>query len=204
MNSPQTVPISHGTTLFYPATVRPATSKGKVPCLSTATHALPKLLVIRLVAPATLQASYYETTVHTTVPRATLRTTRCRPTSTPDTSHLVPGDFWPKPASVGVQLDTRVPRASKASSRTLILPSDTSLCTGQAYSSRMGTRARRVAPMLDFIFEGTHTVHFRLINMSQSPSHYVMYTRTLGSSFVSKEQVLGLGYVRQIQRLLRL
>lgn len=41
-------------------------------------------------------------------------------------------------------------------------------------------------PMLDFIFAVTHASHWHSINMHQHPGHYPLYTRMLGSDFVSR------------------
>jgi len=56
-----------------------------------------------------------------------------------------------------------------------------------------GYESEKGAPMLDFIFAVTHPAHFHSINMSQHPSHYAMYARTLGSSFVTRVQEFGPG-----------
>jgi translocator assembly and maintenance protein 41 len=47
--------------------------------------------------------------------------------------------------------------------------------------------------MLDFMFAVTHPAHFHSINLTQHPSHYAMYARTFGSSFVTKVQEIGPG-----------
>lgn len=43
-------------------------------------------------------------------------------------------------------------------------------------------------PMLDFMFAVTHASHWHSINMHQYPGHYPLYTRALGSDFVSRVQ----------------
>lgn len=43
-------------------------------------------------------------------------------------------------------------------------------------------------PMLDFMFAVTHASHWHSINMHQFPGHYPMYSRMLGSDFVSRVQ----------------
>ena len=48
-------------------------------------------------------------------------------------------------------------------------------------------------PMLDFMFAVTHPAHFHSINMAQHPSHYAMYARTFGSSFVTRVEEFGPG-----------
>ena len=48
-------------------------------------------------------------------------------------------------------------------------------------------------PMLDFMFAVTHPAHFHSINMAQHPSHYAMYARTFGSSFVTRVEDFGPG-----------
>ncbi|CAL1713164.1 unnamed protein product [Somion occarium] len=40
--------------------------------------------------------------------------------------------------------------------------------------------------MLDFMFAVTHASHWHSINMNQFPGHYPLYSRMLGSSFVSR------------------
>jgi len=48
-------------------------------------------------------------------------------------------------------------------------------------------------PMIDFVFAVSHPAHWHSINMAQYPSHYPLYTRALGSSFVSKVQEVNPG-----------
>src|SRR6266702_1227434 len=48
-------------------------------------------------------------------------------------------------------------------------------------------------PMLDFMFAVTHPAHFHSINMAQHPSHYALYARTFGSSFVTRVEEIGPG-----------
>lgn len=48
-------------------------------------------------------------------------------------------------------------------------------------------------PMLDFMFAVTHPAHFHSINMHQHPSHYPLYSRMLGSSYISKVQEISPG-----------
>lgn len=43
-------------------------------------------------------------------------------------------------------------------------------------------------PMLDFMFAVTHASHWHSINMQQYPGHYPLYSRTLGSDYVSRVQ----------------
>lgn len=43
-------------------------------------------------------------------------------------------------------------------------------------------------PLLDFIFAVNHPAHWHSINLSQNPTHYPLYARTLGSSFISHVQ----------------
>lgn len=64
---------------------------------------------------------------------------------------------------------------------------------GSGVFEQDGYESERGAPMLDFIFAVTHPAHFHSINMSQYPSHYAMYARTLGSSFVTRVQEFGPG-----------
>ncbi|CAL1713162.1 unnamed protein product [Somion occarium] len=46
--------------------------------------------------------------------------------------------------------------------------------------------ASKDGPMLDFMFAVTHASHWHSINMNQFPGHYPLYSRMLGSSFVSR------------------
>lgn len=48
-------------------------------------------------------------------------------------------------------------------------------------------------PMIDFVFAVSHPAHWHSINMTQHPSHYPLYARALGSSFVSKVQGINPG-----------
>jgi len=48
-------------------------------------------------------------------------------------------------------------------------------------------------PMLDFLFAVTHAAHWHSINMNQFPGHYPMYSRMLGSSFVSRVEEISPG-----------
>jgi mitochondrial translocator assembly and maintenance protein 41 len=59
---------------------------------------------------------------------------------------------------------------------------------GSGVFEQDGYQTERGAPMLDFMFAVTHPAHFHSINMAQYPSHYAMYARTFGSSFVTKVQ----------------
>ena len=43
-------------------------------------------------------------------------------------------------------------------------------------------------PMLDFLFAVTHASHWHSINMHQFPGHYPLYSRMLGSDYVSRVQ----------------
>ena len=47
--------------------------------------------------------------------------------------------------------------------------------------------------MIDFIFAVSHPSHWHSINMSQFPGHYPLYTRALGSDFVSRIQGISPG-----------
>lgn len=48
-------------------------------------------------------------------------------------------------------------------------------------------------PMIDFIFAVNHSSHWHSINMSQFPGHYPLYSRALGSDFVSRIQEISPG-----------
>ena len=48
-------------------------------------------------------------------------------------------------------------------------------------------------PMIDFIFAVSHPSHWHSINMSQFPGHYPLYSRALGSDFVSRVQDISPG-----------
>ena len=48
-------------------------------------------------------------------------------------------------------------------------------------------------PMIDFVFAVNHSSHWHSINMSQFPGHYPLYSRALGSDFVSRIQEISPG-----------
>ena len=48
-------------------------------------------------------------------------------------------------------------------------------------------------PMIDFVFAVNHSSHWHSINMSQFPGHYPLYSRALGSDFVSRVQEVSPG-----------
>jgi len=48
-------------------------------------------------------------------------------------------------------------------------------------------------PMLDFVLAVNHSSHWHSINMSQFPGHYPLYSRALGSDFVSRVQEISPG-----------
>ena len=48
-------------------------------------------------------------------------------------------------------------------------------------------------PMIDFVFAVNHPSHWHSINMSQFPGHYPLYSRALGSDFVSRIQRISPG-----------
>ena len=48
-------------------------------------------------------------------------------------------------------------------------------------------------PMIDFVFAVSHPSHWHSINMSQFPGHYPLYSRALGSDFVSRVQEISPG-----------
>lgn len=48
-------------------------------------------------------------------------------------------------------------------------------------------------PMVDFVFAVNHPSHWHSINMSQFPGHYPLYSRALGSDFVSRVQGISPG-----------
>ena len=48
-------------------------------------------------------------------------------------------------------------------------------------------------PMIDFVFAVNHPSHWHSINMSQFPGHYPLYSRALGSDFVSRVQEISPG-----------
>ena len=47
--------------------------------------------------------------------------------------------------------------------------------------------------MLDFMFAVTHASHWHSINMHQFPGHYPLYSRMLGSDFVSRVEDISPG-----------
>ena len=48
-------------------------------------------------------------------------------------------------------------------------------------------------PMIDFVFAVNHPSHWHSINMSRFPGHYPLYSRALGSDFVSRVQEISPG-----------
>jgi len=48
-------------------------------------------------------------------------------------------------------------------------------------------------PMIDFVFAVNHSSHWHSINMTQFPGHYPLYSRALGSDFVSRVQEISPG-----------
>jgi len=85
-----------------------------------------------------------------------------------------------------------VPNSTRALLESIGADFDAPIRYAVAYGSGVfeqdGYQAEKGAPMLDFLFAVTHPAHFHSINMSQHPSHYAMYARTLGSSFVTRVQ----------------
>lgn len=90
-----------------------------------------------------------------------------------------------------------VPNSTRALLESIVADFDAPIRYAFAYGSGVfeqdGYESEKGAPMLDFIFAVTHPAHFHSINMSQYPSHYAMYARTLGSSFVTRVQEVGPG-----------
>ncbi|KAH9969682.1 Mmp37-domain-containing protein [Russula dissimulans] len=96
------------------------------------------------------------------------------------------------PANFGRNQLLSVPNSTRALLESIVTDFDAPIRYAVAYGSGVfeqdGYQAEKEAPMLDFLFAVTHPAHFHSINMSQNPSHYAMYARTLGSSFVSRVQ----------------
>ena len=101
------------------------------------------------------------------------------------------------PPTFGQNQLLSVPNSTRALLESIVATFDAPIRYAFAYGSGVfeqdGYQTERGAPMLDFMFAVTHPAHFHSINMSQHPSHYAMYARTLGSSFVTKVQELGPG-----------
>jgi mitochondrial translocator assembly and maintenance protein 41 len=101
------------------------------------------------------------------------------------------------PATFGQNQLLSVPNSTRALLESIVADFDAPIRYAFAYGSGVfeqdGYQTEKDAPMLDFMFAVTHPAHFHSINMSQHPSHYAMYARTLGSSFVSKVQEIGPG-----------
>jgi len=90
-----------------------------------------------------------------------------------------------------------VPNSTRALLESIVADFDAPIRYAFAYGSGVfeqdGYQTEGGAPMLDFMFAVTHPAHFHSINMSQHPSHYAMYARTFGSSFVTRVQEVGPG-----------
>lgn len=101
------------------------------------------------------------------------------------------------PATFGQNQLLSVPNSTRALLESIVADFDAPIRYAFAYGSGVfeqdGYQAEKDAPMLDFMFAVTHPAHFHSINMSRNPSHYAMYARTLGSSFVTKVQEFGPG-----------
>ena len=101
------------------------------------------------------------------------------------------------PATFGRNQLLSVPNSTRALLESIVADFDSPIRYAFAYGSGVfeqdGYESEKGAPMLDFIFAVTHPAHFHSINMSQNPSHYAMYARTFGSSFVSRVQEVGPG-----------
>ncbi|KAH9989677.1 Mmp37-domain-containing protein, partial [Russula compacta] len=101
------------------------------------------------------------------------------------------------PPTFGQNQLLSVPNSTRALLESIVATFDAPIRYAFAYGSGVfeqdGYQIESGAPMLDFMFAVTHPAHFHSINMSQHPSHYAMYARTLGSSFVTKVQELGPG-----------
>ena len=96
------------------------------------------------------------------------------------------------PPTFGQNQLLSVPNSTRALLESIVADFDAPIRYAFAYGSGVfeqdGYESEKGAPMLDFIFAVTHPAHFHSINMSQHPSHYAMYARTLGSSFVTRVQ----------------
>jgi len=101
------------------------------------------------------------------------------------------------PPTFGQNQLLSVPNSTRALLESIAADFDAPIRYAFAYGSGVfeqdGYENEKDAPMLDFIFAVTHPAHFHSINMSQHPSHYAMYARTLGSSFVTRVQEFGPG-----------
>ena len=101
------------------------------------------------------------------------------------------------PPTFGQNQLLSVPNSTRALLESIVADFDAPIRYAFAYGSGVfeqdGYESERGAPMLDFIFAVTHPAHFHSINMSQHPSHYAMYARTLGSSFVARVEEFGPG-----------
>ena len=101
------------------------------------------------------------------------------------------------PPTFGQNQLLSVPNSTRALLESIAADFDAPIRYAFAYGSGVfeqdGYESEKGAPMLDFIFAVTHPAHFHSINMSQHPSHYAMYARTLGSSFVTRVQEIGPG-----------
>ena len=101
------------------------------------------------------------------------------------------------PATFGQNQLLSVSNSTRALLESIVADFDAPIRYAFAYGSGVfeqdGYQAEKGAPMLDFMFAVTHPAHFHSINMAQHPSHYTVYARAFGSSFVTRVQEIGPG-----------
>lgn len=101
------------------------------------------------------------------------------------------------PATFGQNQLLSVSNSTRALLESIVADFDAPIRYAFAYGSGVfeqdGYQTERGTQMLDFMFAVTHPAHFHSINLTQHPSHYAMYARTFGSSFVTKVQEIGPG-----------
>jgi translocator assembly and maintenance protein 41 len=140
---------------------------------------------------------------HSTPATASLQAPYCKPPRTrlsPAPRPAIPHRHQALPhlpPTFGQNQLLSVPNSTRALLESIAADFDAPIRYAFAYGSGVfeqdGYQSEKGAPMLDFIFAVTHPAHFHSINMSQHPSHYAMYARTLGSSFVTRVQEVGPG-----------
>ncbi|KAI0076700.1 Mmp37-domain-containing protein [Panus rudis PR-1116 ss-1] len=129
-----------------------------------------------------------------------LSRTRLNPAPRPTTSHRR-HPFPTLPPSFGKNQILPVADSTRALLEDIVAQFDAPIRYAFAYGSGVfeqdgyqSTNPKsQEGPMLDFIFAVTHASHWHSINMHQFPGHYPLYTRMLGSGFVSKVEDISPG-----------
>lgn len=128
---------------------------------------------------------------HTATPRTTLLNPaprRAAPLPIPFLNNL--------PSTFGQNQLLPVADSTRALLESIVAQFDAPIRYAFAYGSGVFEQAGYSAakpPMIDFVFAVSHPAHWHSINMTQHPNHYPLYSRVLGSSFVSKVQEVNPG-----------